>query len=82
MKKKRERIFFCFFFHQKKTFPPPNTDLPKGTIVALHAEGKEHAMAIGEMVMSGLEIKEVNKGIGVNLIHYLNDGLWHMPEIS
>jgi len=59
-----------------------NTDLPKGTIVALHAEGKEHAMAIGEMVMSGLEIKEVNKGIGVNLIHYLNDGLWHMPEIS
>ena len=44
----------------------------------LHADGKEHAMAIGQHVMSGQEIAEVNKGIGINLIHYLGDGLWHM----
>lgn len=59
-----------------------NTEIEKGVLVALHAEGKEHAMAIGEMAMSGQEIKDVNKGIGVNLVHYLNDGLWHMPTVA
>ena len=64
------------------TTPFPDTEIPKGAIVALHAEGKEHAMAIGEMAMSGQEIKDTNKGIGVNLVHYLNDGLWTMPELA
>lgn len=48
----------------------------KGSIVAIYAEGKEHALAVGELVMSTEEIKSVNKGIGVNLINYLGDGLW------
>jgi len=26
--------------------------------------------------MSTADIKSVNKGIGVDLVHYLNDGLW------
>ena len=25
---------------------------------------------------------EVNKGIGVDNIHYLNDGLWHMKQLK
>ena len=49
-------------------------------IVAIYAHGKEHALAIGQHCMSGKEIREQNKGIGINLIHYLNDGLWHMQE--
>jgi len=51
-----------------------------GTIVGIYAEGKEHAMAIGQHCMSGKAIREVNKGIGINLIHYLNDGLWHFTS--
>ena len=44
--------------------------------VAIFAEGKEHALAIGITKMSTADIKSVNKGIGVDLVHYLNDGLW------
>lgn len=47
----------------------------KGQIVAIYAEGKEHALAVGYLTMSTEEIKNVNKGIGINLIEYLGDGL-------
>jgi PUA domain protein len=40
------------------------------------AEGKTHALAIGLTKMSGKEIIEQNKGIAIENIHYLNDGLW------
>jgi len=43
---------------------------------AIYAEGKEHAMAIGITKMSTADMKSVNKGIGVDNVHYLNDGLW------
>ncbi|XP_070554139.1 malignant T-cell-amplified sequence 1-A-like [Ptychodera flava] len=48
------------------------------TVVAIMAEGKKHALAIGVMKMSADKIKQINKGIGVDNIHYLNDGLWHV----
>ncbi|XP_001363335.1 malignant T-cell-amplified sequence 1 [Monodelphis domestica] len=48
------------------------------TIVAVMAEGKQHALSVGIMKMSSEEIKKVNKGIGIENVHYLNDGLWHM----
>ncbi|CAG8535036.1 9531_t:CDS:10 [Ambispora leptoticha] len=51
-------------------------ELPADTIVGVFAEGKEHAIAIGLMKLSTEEIKKVNKGIGVDNIHYLNDPLW------
>lgn len=57
-------------------------DLTKGTIVAITAEGKEHAIAIGKMTMSAEEIRETNKGIGIEVIHYLNDGLWQMKQLE
>eukprot|EP00842_Homolaphlyctis_polyrhiza_P002311 jgi/Hompol1/3080/HPOL_001555-RA len=54
----------------------PETNLPAETIVAIHAEGKEHAVAIGVLKMDTDQIKSVNKGIAVSNIHFLNDGLW------
>ncbi len=44
--------------------------------VAIYAEGKTHAMAVGLTKMSTQQMRDVNKGIGVDNIHYLNDGLW------
>ncbi|KAE8675412.1 Malignant T-cell-amplified sequence 1 [Hibiscus syriacus] len=38
--------------------------------------GKQHALAIGFTKMSAKDIKAINKGIGVDNMHYLNDGLW------
>ncbi|KXJ12208.1 malignant T-cell-amplified sequence 1 [Exaiptasia diaphana] len=55
---------------------------PKDAIVAIMAEGKEHALAIGVLKMSTNDIASVNKGIGVENIHYLNDGLWQMKQLE
>jgi len=30
----------------------------------------------------GLHRLEMNKGIGLETIHYLNDGLWHMKSLK
>jgi len=51
-------------------------DVPDKTLVAIHAEGKEHAMAVGITELSSEVIRRVNKGIGITNVHYLNDGLW------
>jgi len=53
-------------------------DLPTSSVVAVMAEGKKHALGIGFMKLSSKEIRETNKGIGIDNIHYLNDGLWKM----
>lgn len=52
------------------------------TPVAIYAEGKENAMAVGFTIMSCDEMLEVNKGIGVENLHYLNDGLWKSKTVS
>ncbi|KAJ2712794.1 Malignant T-cell-amplified sequence 1 [Coemansia spiralis] len=54
----------------------PDECIPAGTNVAVMAEGKEHALAIGVTTMSTDEIKSVNKGNGIDLIQYLGDPLW------
>jgi len=51
-------------------------DLPVDTIVGVFAEGKEQALAIGRTKMSTMDIQKINKDIGVDNIHYLNDPLW------
>ncbi|CCH41580.1 Translation machinery-associated protein 20 [Wickerhamomyces ciferrii] len=56
---------------------PEAPGLPEGEIVAIYAEGKEHALAIGKLIMSTEDIKSKNKGIGIELFHYLGDGLWN-----
>ncbi|KAI9193664.1 PUA-like domain-containing protein [Polychytrium aggregatum] len=50
--------------------------IPEGTVVAIQAEAKESAVAVGIMKMSSDDIISTNKGIGVDNIHYIGDGLW------
>ncbi|XP_074596071.1 malignant T-cell-amplified sequence 1 homolog [Brevipalpus obovatus] len=52
-----------------------------GTIVTIIAQGKQHALAVGVMKMSTGEIGSINKGVAVENIHYLNDGLWRLKPI-
>uniref|UniRef100_A0A453GVS4 PUA domain-containing protein n=1 Tax=Aegilops tauschii subsp. strangulata TaxID=200361 RepID=A0A453GVS4_AEGTS len=49
---------------------------------AIMAEGKQHALAIGFTKMSAKDISTINKGIGVDNMHYLNDGLWKMERLE
>jgi len=56
--------------------------MPANSVVAIMVEGKQHAVAIGLMKMSTEEIKQVNKGIGVDTIHYLNDGIWNLTPLK
>jgi len=58
------------------------TDSEAETVVAVMAEGKEHAVSIGVTKMSTQEIAEKNKGVGVENVHYLNDGLWVMKGLD
>lgn len=46
------------------------------TIVVVNAENKDSALAIGKLLMSTEEIKDINKGPGVEMIHHLGDPLW------
>lgn len=52
------------------------------TPVAVYAEGKEHATAVGLTKMSTADIRSINKGIGIETLHYLNDGLWKTDDFS
>lgn len=54
----------------------PNTPLEEGDVVAIYAEGKAHACAIGVMAMDQDALIEANQGIAVNVYTYLTDGLW------
>lgn len=55
--------------------------LSKGVGVIVYAEGKEHAIAIGVMTMSSIEIREKNKGNGIEVAHFLGDGLFLVDEL-
>ena len=57
-------------------------DVPACSVVAVMAEGKEHALAIGITTMSTKQILDENKGIAVENTHWLRDGLWLLPPIS
>jgi PUA domain protein len=39
-------------------------------------------MAVGLTKLSTADIRAVGKGIGVENIHYLNDGLWKTPGFT
>jgi PUA domain protein len=55
-------------------------EAPKDSICAVMAEGKEHALAIGLLKMSTQDIQQINKGVGIETLHYLNDGLWTVKQ--
>ncbi|VVC40595.1 MCT-1/Tma20,PUA domain,Uncharacterised domain CHP00451,PUA-like domain [Cinara cedri] len=56
--------------------------VPQNTIVAVMAEGKQHALAVGITSLSTDDILKVNKGVGIENCHYLNDGLWQMKPVK
>jgi len=53
-------------------------DIPVDAVVVVMAEGKEHAMALGQMKMSSSDIRAINKGIGIETLTALGDPLWHL----
>ncbi|PIL23814.1 hypothetical protein GSI_13565 [Ganoderma sinense ZZ0214-1] len=63
------------------SLPPPDQALPANTPVAIHAEGKEHAVGIGITKLGTEEIKSVNKGVGVETVTYLGDDLWKLLSL-
>ncbi|CAM8979691.1 unnamed protein product [Rhodiola kirilowii] len=50
--------------------------------VAIMAEGKIHALAIGFTKLSAKDIRAINKGIAIDNMHYLNDGLWKTERLD
>ncbi|KAL1528501.1 hypothetical protein AB1Y20_009844 [Prymnesium parvum] len=57
-------------------------DVPAESVIAVMAEGKEHALAIGVTTMSTEQIRTNNKGIAVENTHYLKDGLWSLRSVE
>ena len=55
-------------------------DVPRGAMVAVMAEGREHALAIGLMKMSTDEIRSINEDVAIDNVPYLNDGLWRTTQ--
>ncbi|TDH67691.1 hypothetical protein CCR75_006886 [Bremia lactucae] len=56
--------------------------LEAGTPVAIMAEDKEHAMAIGILTLSTDDIRNVNKGVAIEMVHFLGDDLWTCEHID
>jgi malignant T-cell-amplified sequence len=53
-------------------------ELAKGQVVAVMAEGKEEACAVGMLVTGTKEVKEKGKGPVVEDAHILGDALWRL----
>lgn len=61
--------------------PPASEAIPTGTLVAIHAEGKEHAVGIGITKLGTEEMRKVNKGVAVETATYLGDDLWAVQKL-
>jgi PUA domain protein len=61
--------------------PPAESALPAGTLVAIHSEGKDHAVGVGITKLGTEEMKKVNKGVGVETATYLGDDLWGLQTL-
>ncbi|KIJ69353.1 hypothetical protein HYDPIDRAFT_172769 [Hydnomerulius pinastri MD-312] len=61
--------------------PPSESAIPAGALVAVHAEGKEHAVAVGVMKLSSEDMRKVNKGVGVEIATHLGDDLWALQTL-
>lgn len=55
--------------------------VPAEAPIAIYGEGRQHAMAVGVTKMSTADIRAINKGIGIENLHYLTDGLWKLPKL-
>ena len=56
------------------------TELPAGAPVAVYAQGKEHAIAVGTLALSTAEVRALNKGIAIEVLHYAGDDLWKAKD--
>ncbi len=56
-------------------------ETPKSAVVAVFAESKEHAIAVGFTKMSTAQMRSTDKGIAIENAHYLSDGLWKTPNL-
>ena len=73
----------------EKTFTHPQicinlaaAQAPADAPVAIYGEDREHAMAVGLTKMSTADMRSVNKGIAIDNLHYLTDGLWKLPRLD
>jgi PUA domain protein len=57
-------------------------EIEAGKAVAVMAEGKENALAVGQLVLSTADIRKINRDDGVETLHYLGDGLWNTQEFD
>ena len=57
-------------------------DAKKHEIVLVMAEGKEHPLAIGKLTMDSEDIKSINKGVGLENLHFMNDDLWKLKDFN
>lgn len=58
------------------------SEVEQNTVVAVMAEGKQHALCVGVTSLSTQDIAKTNKGVGIENCHYLNDGLWYMKPVK
>jgi len=61
--------------------PPADAALPAGTPVAVHAEGKDHAVGVGLTKLGTEEMRKVNKDVGVEIMTYLGDDFWALKSL-
>ena len=54
----------------------------EGQPVAIYAEGKEHAMALGVTKKSTADIAKDNRGVAVETVHYIGDGLFNDDKFN
>jgi len=57
-------------------------EVPTKAIVQITAEGKTRACAVGITTMSTAEIRQNNRGMCIESLHCLNDGLWKTPRFE
>jgi len=61
--------------------PPVDDAIPAERIVAIHAEGKEHAVGVGITKLSTEDMKKINKGVALETATYLGDDLWSLQTL-
>ncbi|KAH9390070.1 PREDICTED: malignant T-cell-amplified sequence 1 homolog [Rhagoletis zephyria] len=70
----------CPGLTSKGAIMTPN--LPANSVVTVVAEGKQNALSVGLLKMSVDEIAKVNRGIAIENVHFLNDGLWRLKPVK
>lgn len=51
-------------------------DLAAGQVVAVMAEGKARALAVGKTLLSCAQVRDMNHGVAIENVHVLGDEIW------